>query len=76
MNAIRVETVVESDGVLHITNLPCLRGDRVEAVIVLHRETREPEQEAARWRFLERSRRSQFRSSGPYPTRDELHERD
>jgi hypothetical protein len=76
MNAIRVETVVESDGVLHITNLPCQRGDRVEAVIVLHRETREPERDAARRRFLERARRSQFRSSGPYPTRDELHERD
>jgi hypothetical protein len=76
MNAIRVETVVESDGVLHITNLPCLRGDRVEAVIVLHRETREPERDAARRRFLERAQRSQFHSSRPYPTRDELHERD
>ncbi len=76
MNAIRVETVVESDGVLHITNLPCRRGDRVEAVIVLHREAREPERDAARRRFIERARRSQFRSSGPYPTRDELHERD
>ena len=76
MNAIRVETVVESDGVLHITNLPCQRGDRVEAVIVLHRETTEREGDAARRRFLERARRSQFRSSGPYPTRDELHERD
>jgi hypothetical protein len=76
MNTIHVETVVESDGVLHITNLPCLRGDRVEAVIVLHRETAEPERDAARRRFLERAGRSQFRSSGPYPTRDELHERD
>ena len=76
MDAIRVETVVEADGVLHITNLPCHVGDRVEAVIVLHRETSEPERDAARRRFLERARRSQFRSSGPYPTRDELHERD
>ncbi len=76
MNAIRVETVVEADGVLHFTNLPCRRGDHVEAVIVLHRETRERERDAARRRFLERARRSQFRSSGPYPARDELHERD
>jgi hypothetical protein len=76
MNAIHVETVVESDGVLHITNLPCRRGDRIEAVIVLHRETREAERDVARRRFLERAQRSQFRSSGPYPRRDELHERD
>jgi hypothetical protein len=41
MNTIHVETVVESDGVLHLTNLPCQKGDRVEAVIVLHRETRQ-----------------------------------
>ena len=54
MNAIRVETVVEADGVLHFTNLPCRRGDHVEAVIVLHRETRERERDAARRRFLER----------------------
>jgi hypothetical protein len=71
MDAIRVETVIESDGVLHITNLPCLRGDHVEAVIVLHRETREQERQAARRRFLDRARRSSFCSSGPYPTRDE-----
>jgi hypothetical protein len=75
MDAIRVETVVELDGVLHITDLPCQKGDRVEAVIVLHREARDREQELARQRFLERARRSQFGSSGPYPTRDEIHER-
>jgi hypothetical protein len=55
MNTIRVETVVESDGVLHITDLPCQKGDRVEAVIVLHRETRELE--GGSEDFLARARR-------------------
>ncbi len=76
MGAIRVETVVESDGVVHITDLPYVKGDRVEAVIALHSEPKEREREAARQRLLERARRSQLRSSGTYPTRDELHERD
>lgn len=76
MDAIHIETVVESDGELHITNLPYHKGDRVRAMIAIHNEPKERERESARQRLLERSRRSQFRSSGPYPTRDELHERD
>jgi hypothetical protein len=76
MDVIHVETVVQSGGVIHITDLPYQTGDRVDAVIALHREPKERERESARQRLLERSRRSQFRSSGPYPTRDELHERD
>lgn len=76
MNAIHVETVIESDGILHITDLPCRKGDHVEAVIVLRGGSKEREREFARQRFLERAWRSEFRSSGSYPTRDELHERD
>lgn len=76
MTAIRIETTVKTDGELHLTQLPCRRGDRVE-VIVLVPDTPQQEQtrEAARQRFLELARASQFRSTGPYPTRDELHER-
>jgi hypothetical protein len=29
MNAVRVETTVEADGKLHLTDLPCRRGDKV-----------------------------------------------
>jgi hypothetical protein len=76
MTSIRVETTIESDGVLHIANLPCHRGDRVEAFILLREETDEEGREAARERFLALARESTFRSTGPYPSRDELHERD
>jgi hypothetical protein len=76
MNPIRVETMIESDGILHIVNLPCHKGDRVEAIIMLQEEDKASAQQAARQRFLTRARQSDFRSSGPYPSRDELHERD
>lgn len=32
MNAFRVETTVESDSELHLTELPCRRGDEGKAV--------------------------------------------
>jgi hypothetical protein len=76
VDAIHVEAVVQSGGVIHIGDLPYQTGDRVDAVIVPHREPKEREREAARQRLLERARQSQFRSSGSYPTRDQLHERD
>jgi hypothetical protein len=75
MNPIRVETMIESDGVLHIANLPCHKGDRVEAIIVLQEQAAASSRQAARERFLTRARQSSFRSSGPYPRREELHER-
>jgi hypothetical protein len=76
MNPIHVETTIESDGVLHIANLPCRKGDRVEAIIVLPEQNEPSSQQAARQRFLTRARQSTFRSSSPYPSREELHERD
>jgi hypothetical protein len=33
MNAVRAETPVEADGELHLTELPCRRGDKVEAAV-------------------------------------------
>jgi hypothetical protein len=75
MNPIHVETTIESDGVLHIVNLPCRKGDRVEAIIVLPQPGEFNAQQAAKQRFLTRARQSTFRSSMPYPSRDELHER-
>jgi len=75
MNPIRVEATIESDGILHIANLPCHKGDRVEAIILLQEHAEASLRQAARQRFLTRARQSSFRSSGPYPRREELHER-
>ena len=75
MNPIRVETTIESDGILHIANLPCHKGDRVEAIISLQEQTETSARQAARQRFLTRARQSCFQSSGAYPCREELHER-
>lgn len=76
MTPIHIETTVETDGELHLTQLPCRKGDRVQAVVyVPDSPAREKEREDALQRFLARASASQFRSEGPYPTRDELHER-
>jgi hypothetical protein len=76
MNPIHVETTIESDGILHIANLPCRKGDHVEATIVLSQQSQSTSQQAARQRFLARTRQSSFRSATAYPSREELHERD
>ncbi len=76
MNPIHVEATIESDGILHIADLPCHKGDRVEATIVLQDRGEANQRQAARQRFLTRARQSSFRSSGAYPCREELHERD
>jgi hypothetical protein len=83
MKAVRVETTVESDGELHLTELPCRRGDKVEAIVRILDSVsrpgsgtgREEARAAAVEQFLTLARSSPFRSTGPYPTRDELHER-
>lgn len=83
MNSVRVETTVESDGELHLTELPCRRGDKVEAIVRIlepasHHPAdadREKVRAAAVEQFLTLARSSSFRSTAPYPTRDELHER-
>ena len=45
------------------------------AELQLTADVQKDKREAARQRFLERARASTFQSTGPYPTRDELHER-
>ena len=82
MNAVRVEMTVEADGELHLTDLPCRRGDKVEAIVLVLEPSRlapdaqrEKARAAALDQFLALARSSSFRSAGPYPTRDELHER-
>ena len=83
MNAVRVETTVEADGELHLTQLPCRRGDKVEAIVLILKQSsrpapdgeREQTRAAAVAQFLTLARSSSFRSAGPFPTRDEVHER-
>ena len=83
MSALRVEATIQADGELHLSDLPCRRGDRVEALIRIVEPTsasaggphRDRERAAALAQFLHLARSSSFRSDGPYPSRDELHER-
>ena len=83
MNAARVETTVEADGELHLRELPCRRGDKVEAIVLILTQSSQPDPDgerekaraAALQHFLALARASSFHSAGPYPTRDELHER-
>lgn len=81
MNAVRVETMVEADGELHLTQLPCQRGDKVEAIILILEPPSQSAPDAEREKlravaldqFLALARSSTFCSAGPYPSRDELH---
>jgi hypothetical protein len=80
MDPVRVETTIEFDGELHLTGLPFRRGDKVEVVLRVVNaaaaiEAREAERAAAIAALLESGAKSTFRSTGPYPSRDELHER-
>ncbi len=80
MDSIKIETTIQKDGELHLTQLPCRKGDRVEATLSIlaqngQNNTREKEREEALRQFLILAKASRFRSTGPYPTRDELHER-
>lgn len=77
MNEFRVETTIQSDGELHLSHLPCRKGDRVEAIVrVVETPDHEKQRREAVERFLALARSSTFRSTAPYPSRDELHERD
>ncbi len=80
MNATKIEMTVQNDGELHLTQLPCRKGDRVEAIIlVLENHVEDEEAERKRQEALKEfnalANASKFCSTGPYLTRDELHER-
>ena len=80
MNAIRVETTIEQDGELHLKNIPCRKGDRVEAIVLLL-ELPPDEADAARRReeafqqFMKSANEPRFNFTGPIPKRDELYDR-
>jgi hypothetical protein len=80
MECVKIATTIQKDGELHLTQLPYRRGDRVEATVsILERtganEATEKEREEALKRFQARADASLLKSIGPYPSRDELHER-
>ncbi len=83
MQTIELETTVETDGEIRFTDVPCRRGDRIKALVVLPEAVIEKGEAArargranARERFLQLTHTNAFRSEGPYPSRDELHDRD
>lgn len=72
----QVTEAVFKDGVLRPLNGLQLREDeRVRLIIERFESPTAQERAAAFARFRERALRMGFRSTGPYPTRDELHER-
>ena len=72
--SIHIRTVVSVDGELHLSNLPCRKGDEVDAVVSFGKPVQSLDG-AARQRLIEHARSSSFHSSGPYPSREELHGR-
>jgi hypothetical protein len=75
MRSIHVKTVADVDGELHLSNLPVHKGDAVEAIVLMPDGMTDECRRRAREEFLEHARSASFRSSGPYPSREELHER-
>jgi hypothetical protein len=86
MDTVKIEATIQTDGELHLKELPFRKGDRVEAFVVGLVDSKdvntasvasyeEKKRHDALERFLARATASKFRSVGPYPTRDELHER-
>jgi hypothetical protein len=75
MTSIQVEATIETDGELHLTELPCRKGDRVQAIVmILDSPLEQAKRDEARERFLALARASTFRSTAAYPSREELHE--
>ncbi len=75
MRSIHVNAVAEADGELRLSNLPVHKGDAVEAIVLLPEGMTDERRSIARDEFLAHARSSSFCSSGPYPSREELHER-
>ena len=75
MRAIKLQMFVEQDGELHLTGLPCKKGDQLEVILLFEDQPTEVERQEALRRFQEHARKANFQSPGPYPSRDELHER-
>lgn len=76
MQAVKTHALIQTDGELYLKGLPCKKSDYVEVIILIPDQPTEEERQAALRRMKERAEQMPFRSTGPYPSRDELHERD
>ena len=65
MNAVRVETTVESDGELHLTELPCRRGDKIEAIVLILEPASRNMADAKREKRAPRPLSNSWHSPGP-----------
>lgn len=75
MNSVRIKTIMQNDGELLLSNLPGRKGEQVEVILIFHEDADEEKRKLAKKEFLELARKSNFRSVGPYPTREELYDR-
>ncbi len=78
MLTFRVTADVKEDRRVVLTLPPEVPTGEAELVVTVdsHNTERETARAAALDQLLALARSSSFRSAGPYPTRDELHERD
>ncbi len=75
MQAIKTHAWIKADGDLHLEGLPCKKDTYVEVIVLIPDQPTEEERQQALKHLQELSDQMKFRSTGPYPTRDELHER-
>ncbi len=68
-----VQASTQANGPAPAVGSMTIQSDRERGIWV--NPASEAEKQQALRRFLARANASQFRSTGPYPTRDELHER-
>jgi hypothetical protein len=81
--ALRLETTILPGHRLEISDPELPEGAKVEVIVLILETSSRPAPDAEREKaraaaldqFLALARSSSFRSAGPYPTRDELHER-
>ena len=78
MQATRIQTIIQVDGELHLTELPVRKGDQVEAILLCPDRSADANAneapEATKRRnavkeFLKLANSSTFRSTAPYPSR-------
>jgi hypothetical protein len=75
MTTIERELIVQTDGELFLSHLPCRKGDTVIAKLVITNDSSAESRKAALAEFLKLAQSSAFRSDGALPSREELHER-
>jgi hypothetical protein len=75
MRTSTIQTIIQKDGELHLSDLPLKKTDVVEVTLLVRNQATEDERQEAIRRFREHADRFSFRSERPYPSRDELHER-